>query len=155
MVTGVRDRASVLEPLRLESCLLPDATLNTTSGIEPPSRLCSADESVPSPHRCQWVRWPVLPWALFPFKILYVSLLSLLGKDHGHFRDLGPGQPGASASTASESPPVIPRLVDLDLAFSSKLPIERSPSESVRRAESVSLTLAEAAARSHRPSWGL
>ena len=85
-----RDRASVLESLRLEPCLLPDATLNTTPGIEPPSRLCSAGESVPSPHRCQWVRWPVLPWALFPFKILYASLLSLLGKDQAAFAAQAP-----------------------------------------------------------------
>jgi hypothetical protein len=34
-----------------------------------PSRLCSADESVLPPSRCQLARQPILPWALFPSKV--------------------------------------------------------------------------------------
>ena len=156
-----RDRASVLESLRLEPCLLPDATLNTTPGIEPPSRLCSAGESVPSPHRCQWVRWPVLPWALFPFKIPYASLLSLSGKakllsqhrprtfvrQHRPTASCGVCRVRVAASHPSSGHPG-PRSA-------SKLSVGRAPSESVRRAGFVNLALAEAAASPHGPSWGL
>ncbi len=78
------------------------------SRTQPPTRLCSADESVLSPSRCQLVRQPILPWALFPSKVLYTSLPSSFYRGWTDKLSLiGPGQSiaqRAGVRVASENP---------------------------------------------------
>jgi len=57
---------------------LPEFGFSRLPLAQPPSRLCSADESVLSSRRFQRARQPILPWASFPSKVRYISFPSAL-----------------------------------------------------------------------------
>jgi len=65
---------------RLPRPPFPETAINALTPSQPPSRLCSTDESVLSPHRFQHDRQPILPWALFPFKVPFFPFRPVAGK---------------------------------------------------------------------------
>jgi hypothetical protein len=94
-----------------------------------PSRLCSADESVPQPCRFQRVSRPILPWALFPFEIPYAPPSLCLQRRSNELSLLRPCAPLSASELVSRVVPSIPPP-------SRRFPLGRSfvgtPSESVR-----------------------
>jgi len=65
---------------RLQRPPFPETAFNALTPSQPPSRLCSTDESVLSPRRFQYDRQPILPWALFPFKVPFSPFRPVAGK---------------------------------------------------------------------------
>lgn len=85
-VVAIKIEPALRSHLHLPKHPLPDAFVNATPENQSPSRRFSAGESVPPPIRCRTVRRPVLPWALFPFKIRLRIATASFEEDRGGFR---------------------------------------------------------------------